>query len=406
MKLTGAVVRFTAAAACVAAVLIPVAANTTVFPALGGRGDAAGELRCPRGHYLVGMKGRAGVWVDQLALICRRIDPPDYAGGAQTTTRSVGGPGGTPVEVYCPRGSAIRRIGVEIERVDWVDKAPRGFVFRCQRPRDGSFAGDFTLGSGGTQPWTFERLTDWETKAIRTYTHNCPGHEYAVGLSVRHGQHVNAIGLICEDFVDPNVSGPPIVMQLEVRPKEPIGPAMEDDTNRVGADYRRFDLGQPDPAACQRACRDDPRTCRAWTYVRPGVQGPKAICYLKTEEPAPGRDRCCISGVEKRIVIMRPPMTPAPSPSPTPSAPPQPGGAQAPGGAPFEENTDRPGLDIARIELNTPDPLRCRRRCDDRGECRAWTYVRPGVQGPRAVCYLKSAAPPPKPSNCCVSGVK
>ena len=393
MKLSAAFVRLAAAAAIAATVLIPVAAYTTVFPAKGGRGDAATELRCPRGYYLVGLKGRAGDWLDQVALICRRIDPPDYAGGAQTTTRAVGGGGGAPVEAYCPRGSAIRGIGAFIRVEDAVQKAPYGIVFRCQRPRDGVLTGHFGIGNT-------DLLVDWDqidpSKDYRYLKQNCPGHEYAAGLSVRHGQHVNAVGLICEDFSDPNTTAPPVVMQFEPRLKEPIGPGMEDDTNRVGADYRRFDLGQPDPAACQRACRDDSRTCRAWTYVRPRVQGPRAICYLKSEEPRPGPDPCCISGVEKRIIIMRPPILSTPAPTAPPAS----------GGGAFEENTDRPGLDIARIELNTPDPQLCRRRCDDLDECRAWTYVRPGIQGPRAVCYLKSAAPPPKPSNCCVSGVK
>lgn len=40
------------------------------------------------------------------------------------------------------------------------------------------------------------------------------------------------------------------------------------------------------------------------------------------------------------------------------------------------------------------------------GQCVAWTYVNPGVQGPQARCWLKSAVPAPRPSTCCVSGIK
>lgn len=96
----------------------------------------------------------------------------------------------------------------------------------------------------------------------------------------------------------------PIVMLPNIVLVEAIGPAMEDRTDRAGADYRRFPLSERAPAACQQACRDDPGTCRAWTYVRPGVQGPQAICYLKKEMPAPTANGCCISGVERKVVAL------------------------------------------------------------------------------------------------------
>ncbi|WP_375499255.1 PAN domain-containing protein [uncultured Nostoc sp.] len=48
----------------------------------------------------------------------------------------------------------------------------------------------------------------------------------------------------------------------------------------------------------------------------------------------------------------------------------------------------------------------CQKFCIDDSRCSAYTYVRPGVQGTNAVCYLKSVAPPLTPNSCCVSGVK
>src|SRR5215217_7665789 len=48
----------------------------------------------------------------------------------------------------------------------------------------------------------------------------------------------------------------------------------EDDTNRGGSDYRSFET-QADPAICRNECAKDP-TCRAFTYVKPGVQGATA----------------------------------------------------------------------------------------------------------------------------------
>jgi len=72
---------------------------------------------------------------------------------------------------------------------------------------------------------------------------------------------------------------------------------MEFNTDRQGLDYRDFDLTQSDPAPCQSSCNADGR-CRAWTYVRPGVQGPQARCWLKHTVPAGHSSQCCISGVK------------------------------------------------------------------------------------------------------------
>jgi len=72
--------------------------------------------------------------------------------------------------------------------------------------------------------------------------------------------------------------------------------AMEQDTNRMGKDYRNFFLPTPDPAQCQAACAAEPH-CRAWTYVKPGVQGSQARCWLKDSVPQPKRDKNCVSGL-------------------------------------------------------------------------------------------------------------
>jgi hypothetical protein len=79
---------------------------------------------------------------------------------------------------------------------------------------------------------------------------------------------------------------------IEMRP----GP-VENSIDRVGGDYRHFDIPAP-PAmdACKQACEADNR-CRAWTYARPGYVGPHARCYLKERIKRPRRKPCCISGV-------------------------------------------------------------------------------------------------------------
>ncbi|HEY7298144.1 MAG TPA: PAN domain-containing protein [Xanthobacteraceae bacterium] len=75
-----------------------------------------------------------------------------------------------------------------------------------------------------------------------------------------------------------------------------IGP-YEFSIDRVGGDYRHFDLpSDPTGKGCQDAC-DGEDKCRAWTYVRPGYGGLSAACYLKSRITRPQRKPCCISGV-------------------------------------------------------------------------------------------------------------
>ncbi|MGH7230896.1 MAG: PAN domain-containing protein, partial [Nitrospiraceae bacterium] len=76
---------------------------------------------------------------------------------------------------------------------------------------------------------------------------------------------------------------------------ESFEPQQEHGVDRPGADYRNFDLEASNPKVCRSACADD-KQCRAWTYVKPGVQGSKARCWLKTIAPTPRVNSCCTSG--------------------------------------------------------------------------------------------------------------
>ena len=71
----------------------------------------------------------------------------------------------------------------------------------------------------------------------------------------------------------------------------------------------------------------------------------------------------------------------------------------------FEPNIDRPAMDYRSFELSTPNPLLCQQQCFNEPICRAWTYVRPGIQGTQARCWLKDRVPEPTASDCCISGM-
>ena len=73
--------------------------------------------------------------------------------------------------------------------------------------------------------------------------------------------------------------------------------SVEMSRDRPGGDYHSFTMDWGSELQCQDACIRDTR-CRAWTYVNPGIQGPKGRCWLKSIQPAAVRNDCCISGVK------------------------------------------------------------------------------------------------------------
>jgi hypothetical protein len=83
-----------------------------------------------------------------------------------------------------------------------------------------------------------------------------------------------------------------------------------------------------------------------------------------------------------------------------------PPGYVASGAASLEVNTNRQGSDYRSFDLASGRPEECRDTCGVEPQCLAFTFVNPGVQGPSARCWLKSAVPPPTADACCVSGVK
>src|SRR4051812_8312916 len=79
---------------------------------------------------------------------------------------------------------------------------------------------------------------------------------------------------------------------------------------------------------------------------------------------------------------------------------------KAPTSAANAAGVDRPGSDYRDFDLDRSDPLLCRDACVAEAPCRAWTYVKPGVQGEKARCWLKEGVPEAVKSDCCVSGVR
>lgn len=126
-----------------------------------------------------------------------------------------------------------------------------------------------------------------------------------------------------------------------------------------GFDYVSFNASSA--FVCRNTCGGDSR-CQAWTWVKPGVQGPAGRCWLKHRVPTLVRNSCCNSGSRENISKrdLR-----------------------------AEDRTDRPGSDYKNFE--TDSWKTCEIACAEDRTCSAWTYARRGYQGPTGRCWLKAS---------------
>jgi hypothetical protein len=147
-----------------------------------------------------------------------------------------------------------------------------------------------------------------------------------------------------------------------------------DGTNLPGSDYANFPAHSAQ--VCKNTCAGESR-CKAYTWVKPGIQGPGGMCWLKHSEPEIVRDSCCDSFTRR---LMNSSDVRA------------------------EDKTNRPGLDYKNFKINSWQE--CQATCNAEGICSSWTYVRRGVQGPTGMCWLKNKVARPVPNDGTVSGVK
>jgi len=135
-----------------------------------------------------------------------------------------------------------------------------------------------------------------------------------------------------------------------------------------------------DPAACAARCERETR-CRAWSFSYPRTVTPAPTCWLKSEVPPRVENSCCVSGVKGAGVL-------------------------EPRSGAVEFAIDRIGGDYRSFET-PPNPTgkACADACEAETRCRAWTYVRPGYEGPTARCFLKDRLTRPRRKPCCISGV-
>ncbi len=147
-----------------------------------------------------------------------------------------------------------------------------------------------------------------------------------------------------------------------------------DGFNMPGSDYANFNAESP--FVCRNTCGGD-SNCQGWTWVKPGIQGPSGHCWLKFRLPTLVKDSCCNSGSRENISARD---------------------------LKAEDHTNRPGLDYSNFDVASWSE--CEIACTRDDNCAAWSYARPGVQGPKGRCWLKRQVPHPLNDAGIISGVK
>jgi hypothetical protein len=140
----------------------------------------------------------------------------------------------------------------------------------------------------------------------------------------------------------------------------------ENFVDRPSGDYFSYQASGG-ASECSSACATDAR-CRSYSFVVTS-----RMCFKKDRVPAALANNCCVSGVKLMGAM--------------------------------ELSTDRPGSDI-RLGFDSFSPDSCETACRNELACQAYTWVKAGIQGPTAKCWLKNTRPAKVSGNCCVSGVR
>lgn len=158
----------------------------------GGGGGAPFRVTCPPGQWLVGFGGSAGAWIDHIKILCAVRQNNRSMGPASPVQVMIGDSfEGRGLRVVCPRDSSIKRI--QFNTVIWSGHTILNHITGvCTR----------VLNDGLRETIHFAPRDGQSRFADQS----CPGSMRAIGVHGRHGKYVDAIGLICSDQFEGDLS--------------------------------------------------------------------------------------------------------------------------------------------------------------------------------------------------------
>ena len=293
--------RCSAFAAAIAFVFVLASAlptRATVLEAKGGPGGGPYNLTCPNYFFMVGFRAKAGAWIDSVSILCALYEAP---GTGRLDARAdefgrAGGRGGDFQEAYCAPGEAMKGIGLAHTRGGGLDRQYVNTIDLFCESTNMSAKADRCISSGEgcgyipshTAGTIILRGVDYKYDELK-----CPPEERATGIHGASGAYIDSIGLTCAPFVAAE----------KAKPKAFTSPFAQG-IDIPGSDYRSVVLNYSptnknnnQPVACQNICAIEEK-CKAWTWVKPGIQGTNAMCWLKTAIPVSVRNANTVSGVK------------------------------------------------------------------------------------------------------------
>lgn len=166
--------------------------EATFTASVGGQGGQPfGPLRCPAGQVAIGLKGRAGTFVDELEPDCAAAKPAG-ATAAVWVSPAAGGKQGNDIKLTCGTDEVL--VGTSTRNGNWLD----AIAALCVRVSDdGNWTGeprstDHAGGAGGV-----------------ALTRSCPRGQAVAGISGRSSNVVNQLVSECRPLVSAKaVQGP------------------------------------------------------------------------------------------------------------------------------------------------------------------------------------------------------
>jgi hypothetical protein len=200
------------ALALLAAAVLPNAAMAQTekrYDPYGAQGDTGIDLRCSGGRYVVGVTGATGTNIDRIQLLCARLGPDGSALPSDNKSVAVGGPGGGPNTKNCSATSYVNSVDVYLTK---SKKQVRELIAGCTNSTDEV---GFRFGAPNEEVGFFPGQN-----FIPLRSYKCPANMAVTGLTVRYGQHVNAIGVMCDVIVVP--LAPPAPPATPTSPPKPV----------------------------------------------------------------------------------------------------------------------------------------------------------------------------------------
>ena len=230
------------------------AAYATKLPELNHRNTEGGEhfdMRCDDGEYLIGFVGRAGAWIDNMAIICARWNERENAFGAPAAFHDlkVGmSDGGESKTARCPAGWIARSVTVGFS--NWEDSGLLHTVELHCAPMVSLYGQKLRVHFGSTRGWG-----RGERSVVQ-----CPYGEALTGIHGRAGMFVDAIGFICGET--PAVVDGTRIRSLPIETDEPTPAETKRSTD---------DMEAPSPAETKRPTDTMEAPAPAETRRRGGV---------------------------------------------------------------------------------------------------------------------------------------